>query len=267
MEHIDSRIHKFIHTLAAAHFTDREAWDFFRVAAFGEAIGWTTLISGIVISRYLTHGSTTAVDIAGQIHGTIFLIYLAAVLAFSSSLRWSRKQTLIALLASIPPYGTLVFEKYIAYLRQREAHKSQRQIIVRAIIINKTKLLAIQPKDSGFWCLPGGTVTAHETAEPALLRILSAQTGVLPHISRLVYVLEYKHRGSQRLELFFSVHNNAAYQAIDSHRLLAASTDLDELEFVDIAQSLDIEPTFLQSEKVMQAARKTSGNPIFINLP
>src|ERR1700691_3093386 len=104
--------HKYAQTIEGARvFTDREAWNLFLLAAFGEAFGWTLLISSLVFKHYVTPGNNIPIDIAGQIHGTIFLIYIAAVVILHPSLHWSPKRTLIAGLASVPPYGTLVFEQ------------------------------------------------------------------------------------------------------------------------------------------------------------
>jgi integral membrane protein len=229
-------------------FTDREAWTYFRIAAFGEAIGWTSLISGITISRYVMPGSNTAVDIAGQFHGTIFLIYIVSVFAFCSSLHWTKRQTLIAALASIPPYGTLIFEKYMAHRRRDEAAKEHRQIVVRAIILNKGTILAIQPSDRGFWCLPGGRVKAHESSEAALLRSITAQTGITPIIQRVVYMHQYRHHSLDRLELFFQIANPEDYRNVFHDEKNTNQKEIDELEFIDLQKTAHFEPKFLLSE-------------------
>lgn len=100
-------------------FTDAEAWLLFRLAAFAEAFGWTLLISGIFCKRYIVHGNNIPVLIAGQIHGTLFLIYLVAAVILYSSLHWTRMRALVAILASVPPYGSLVFELWSARSRKR----------------------------------------------------------------------------------------------------------------------------------------------------
>jgi integral membrane protein len=99
-------------------FTEGEAWGLFRIAALGEAVGWTMLISGILINRYHLPGYSFAIPIAGQVHGTLFIIYFAALLATYSSLRWPRKKFLMAAAAGVIPYGTLVFEQWAARTRK-----------------------------------------------------------------------------------------------------------------------------------------------------
>lgn len=110
-------------------FTEAEAWLLYRIAAFAEAIGWTLLIVGILIERYLTPGNSTAVLIAGNIHGTIFLCYFLAPLVLYPSLGWSRWKALGAIIAGVPPYGTLLFELYAARKRQAHGFKSYRQYL------------------------------------------------------------------------------------------------------------------------------------------
>jgi integral membrane protein len=99
-------------------FTETEAWGLFRIAAFAEAFGWSLLILGIAIKQYILPGNDIAVQIAGHIHGTLFLIYIASVIIFYPSQFWSRKRTFVALLASVPPYGSLLFEQWAAHKRR-----------------------------------------------------------------------------------------------------------------------------------------------------
>ncbi|MFI5275567.1 MAG: DUF3817 domain-containing protein [Candidatus Saccharimonadales bacterium] len=100
-------IHRFEHNQL---FTEVESWLLFRIAAYAEAFGWTLLITGIAIERFLLPGNTIPVQIAGQIHGMLFLGYALASLGLYPTLRWSRKRACVALLASVPPYGSLLFE-------------------------------------------------------------------------------------------------------------------------------------------------------------
>lgn len=91
-------------------FTETEAWTLFRLAAIAEAVGWSLLITGILLRDYVMHGNNDPVTIAGQIHGMLFLSYIAAVIVCAPSLGWSLPRTLVAGLCSVPPYGSLVYE-------------------------------------------------------------------------------------------------------------------------------------------------------------
>jgi integral membrane protein len=234
-------------TSSSRVFTDREAWNLFRLAAFGEAFGWTLLISSLVFQHYVTPGNNIPIDIAGQIHGTIFLVYIAAVVILHPSLSWSPKRTLIAGLVSVPPYGTLVFEQWVAHQRHKEALSAYRQLGVRGIIAHKDKLLAIQPKESGFWYLPGGTCASGESAEQALMRIVTEQTGVKPSVGRLAYAREHTHSKAQQLELFFVISNVQDYLQVKPSKTKKGLKDIDEIGFIAPRKNSDLQPKFLQT--------------------
>ncbi len=93
-------------------FTEADSWLLFRIAAITEAVGWTILLTGIYLSRFVFHGNGAPVLIAGRIHGTLFLLYALAAIGLYPTLRWSRKRAFVALLASVPPYGSIVFEEW-----------------------------------------------------------------------------------------------------------------------------------------------------------
>ncbi len=141
---------------SAQFFTDTEAWNLFRLAAFGEAFGWTLLIGSLVFQHYVTPGNNIPIDIAGQIHGTIFLIYIAAVVVLHPSLRWSPKRTLIAGLVSVPPYGTLVFEQWVARRRHTEALKHIVNLWFAASLFATRAASCYATKRQWLWYLPGG---------------------------------------------------------------------------------------------------------------
>ncbi len=248
----------------AEFFTDREAWNLFRLAAFGEAFGWTLLISGIVFKHYVTPGNNIPIDIAGQIHGTIFLIYIVAVIVLHPSLRWSPKRTLIAGLCSVPPYGTLVFEQWEARRRRTEAFKGYRELTVRGMIVRSGKLLALQPKESGFWYLPGGLCASGESAEQTLVRIIKEQTAIKPAIGRLVYVFQHKHKKAEQLELFFLIQNAGDYRKIGLSNAKDRHKDLDEIGFVKPDQCLDLRPKFLQTAALPKPNATAKDSVMFI---
>lgn len=92
----------------------------FRIAAFGEAIGWTLLLIGIAIQRYVLTMNQVPVLITGRIHGMLFLIYALAAIGLYPTLHWSRHRACIAFIASIPPYGSLIFEQWASRNRKHE---------------------------------------------------------------------------------------------------------------------------------------------------
>lgn len=111
-------------------FTDEEAWMLFKLSAFSEAIGWTLLGGGVLSGNHI------AVQLAGRIHGTFFLIYIAAALLLSPSLSWSLPRILIAGFCSVPPYGSLIYEQWSAHSRQQKSFNELRQVVGYNLLIN-----------------------------------------------------------------------------------------------------------------------------------
>ncbi len=123
---------------AARPFTENEAWLLFRIAAIAEAVGWTILIVGIVTERYITPGNNAAVLIAGQTHGMIFFGYMVAAVGLYPSLGWSRFRVLCALVISVPPYGTLLFEQWIAHGRHKQKLREYRSLLAYNVLLSVT---------------------------------------------------------------------------------------------------------------------------------
>ena len=118
----------------ARPFTESEAWLLFRIAADGEAVGWTLLISGILIGKYLTPHNSTALILAGRTHGMLFILYIFTSLGLYPSLVWPRGKALIAAIFSVPPYGTLIFEWYASQQRHSGGFKSYRHYLVYNVL-------------------------------------------------------------------------------------------------------------------------------------
>ena len=48
----------------------------------------------------------------GSIHGAVFTGYVVLTLLSVRPLRWDARTTLLALVASVPPFGSIVFERW-----------------------------------------------------------------------------------------------------------------------------------------------------------
>jgi integral membrane protein len=83
----------------------------FRIAAIAEAISWTGLLIGMVF-KYLVVHNAAGVHLFGPIHGVLFLVYVALAIVVWRRQHWSTTVGVVALLASIPPYGSVVFERW-----------------------------------------------------------------------------------------------------------------------------------------------------------
>ena len=99
-------------------FTDKEAWDLFKLAALVETIGWTCLIFAIVSVKLQWQYSDSYLAVAGSIHGIFYLFYLFIVIFAHRSMSWGVWRFIFAELISVVPYGALVFEWWVAYRRK-----------------------------------------------------------------------------------------------------------------------------------------------------
>jgi len=83
----------------------------FRLVAIWEAITWLALLVAMVFKWGFGHEE--AVKIPGMIHGiTGFVLFVVVALITARALRWNVKVTLLALISSVPPFGTIVFERW-----------------------------------------------------------------------------------------------------------------------------------------------------------
>ncbi|WP_026918807.1 DUF3817 domain-containing protein [Gordonia shandongensis] len=82
----------------------------FRFIAVVEAITWALLLVGMAV-KYGA-GVDAATMVPGALHGAAFLIYLAAALHAAVRLSWTPKVTILALVASLPPFFTVWFEQW-----------------------------------------------------------------------------------------------------------------------------------------------------------
>lgn len=86
----------------------------FRIAAIAEAISWTGLLIGMVF-KYLVVFNEIGVKIFGPIHGVLFLLYVALAVICWRRQPWSVPVGVISVLAGVPPYGTVVFERWASH--------------------------------------------------------------------------------------------------------------------------------------------------------
>ena len=89
----------------------RTAATAFRIVAVAEALSWLGLLAGMYV-KYVPQTSEVGVQVFGPIHGGIFVAYVVVTLVASRVLRWNAPTTLLALVASVPPLATVVFERW-----------------------------------------------------------------------------------------------------------------------------------------------------------
>lgn len=83
----------------------------FRLIALAEAVSWAGLLIGMFF-KYVVVNDDLGVKIFGPIHGAVFVVYLLATLLVRAPMRWGMGTLLLALIASVPPFGSVVFERW-----------------------------------------------------------------------------------------------------------------------------------------------------------
>lgn len=163
-------------------FTANESWKIFRLAAFAEAFGWTVLIAGVLINHFNLPGKTIAIPIAGQIHGTIFIAYFLITAFLYPSLKWSRIKTLFAFLSGVPPYGSLIFELFIA---KKQTQEKELNKYVGLVLVKGHAVLAMQPSKGIEWILPRIPLKTNESVYDGAERLSNTFFGfILPFNSK-----------------------------------------------------------------------------------
>lgn len=83
----------------------------FRLVAVLEAASWAGLLLGMLL-KYVVADTDVLVQVFGPIHGVIFLAYLGATAAAWGTQGWPTRVGLLGLAAGVPPFGTIVFERW-----------------------------------------------------------------------------------------------------------------------------------------------------------
>lgn len=87
----------------------------FRLVAILEAISWACLLIAMLFKWVIganPEDMQLGVQIVGPIHGAVFVAYVLVALLVSRPLAWSLKTLALALVASVPPFGSVVFERW-----------------------------------------------------------------------------------------------------------------------------------------------------------
>jgi integral membrane protein len=98
----------------------------FRAVAVAEAISWAGLLLGMFFKYAM--GNAIGVHIFGSVHGVVFIAYVVLSLLARKALSWDNRTTVWALVASIPPFGSVVFERWAT----RTGRLAQRAVAISA---------------------------------------------------------------------------------------------------------------------------------------
>jgi integral membrane protein len=99
----------------------------FRILAVAEAFSWAALLIGMYF-KWIAQTSELGVEIAGPIHGALFVCYAMAALSLWRLQRWPFPVALFAGVSAVFPFATIAFERWAGkrgYLTVRAARTAE----------------------------------------------------------------------------------------------------------------------------------------------
>jgi integral membrane protein len=78
--------------------------------AIAEAVTWALLLTGMVL-KY-TDVTELGVRVFGMVHGVVFIAYCLTTVLVAIDQRWSRRRLLLGLVSSVPPFATVLYDRY-----------------------------------------------------------------------------------------------------------------------------------------------------------
>ncbi len=81
----------------------------FRVISYLEGISFLLLLGIAMPLKYLLD-MPMYVTVTGMAHGVLFLAYIVAVIIMMIVFRWSLRKGLLAMIASVVPFGPFIFD-------------------------------------------------------------------------------------------------------------------------------------------------------------
>ena len=91
-----------------------------RIVGMMEGASFLVLLGIAMPLKYLA-GLPMAVRVVGMLHGLLFILFVAAVLQVSVSMRWPVRRVFAALTASVLPFGPFVFDAHLRRVSAVEA--------------------------------------------------------------------------------------------------------------------------------------------------
>ncbi|PVG84424.1 hypothetical protein DDE18_02060 [Nocardioides gansuensis] len=85
----------------------------FGTLAVAEAVTWALLLAGMWV-KYVPETTELGVRVFGMVHGVVFIAYCLVTVVVAVDQRWSWWRGLLGLVAAVPPFATLLFERYAA---------------------------------------------------------------------------------------------------------------------------------------------------------
>jgi integral membrane protein len=83
----------------------------FRILAVAEACSWAALLAGMYF-KWIAGTTELGVQVAGPVHGALFVGYGVAALMLWRVQRWPFMVALLAGVSAVFPFATLLFERW-----------------------------------------------------------------------------------------------------------------------------------------------------------
>lgn len=83
----------------------------FRIVAVAEAFTWAGLLTGMFL-KYVPQTTELGVKVFGPIHGVAFIAFCLVTVLVGVDQRWSRGRIVLGLASAIPPFFTILFDRY-----------------------------------------------------------------------------------------------------------------------------------------------------------
>ncbi|MCO5240552.1 MAG: DUF3817 domain-containing protein [Chitinophagaceae bacterium] len=91
----------------------------FRLTAIAEGISYLVLL-GIAMPLKYFAGLPEVVKYTGWVHGLLFVLYMVLLLKVWKQYRWNRGKVALAVIASLLPFGTFVFDRELKKEQQAD---------------------------------------------------------------------------------------------------------------------------------------------------
>ena len=83
----------------------------YRLVARAEAVTWALLLTGMFL-KYVTGTPELGVQVFGMVHGLVFIAYCLTTVLLWIDQKWSLGRLVLGLVAAVPPFATVPFERY-----------------------------------------------------------------------------------------------------------------------------------------------------------
>ncbi|WP_307861853.1 DUF3817 domain-containing protein [Nocardioides sp. SYSU D00065] len=83
----------------------------YRAVAVAEAVTWALLLTGMFL-KYVTRTTELGVQVFGMVHGVVFIAYCLVTVLLWVDQRWPLSRLVLGLLAAVPPFATVPFERW-----------------------------------------------------------------------------------------------------------------------------------------------------------